>query len=146
MQHFCTFATEFELKRLKKKVNSIKLQKSHIFFVSLCPFLKKGSLQVWYQQVAVIFIMAKKTLLKKDKVRMLTEKLSEAIDSCKLKPTEELDIFAEAVAVLIAYWGKESDWTPLQKASYVGYVITTVMEKGLDVAIKDFEEFRKSMV
>ena len=76
---------------------------------------------------------------------MLTEKLSEAIDSCKLKPTEELDIFAEAVAVLIAYWGKESNWTPLQKASYVGYVITTVMEKGLDVAIKDFEEFRKSM-
>lgn len=89
--------------------------------------------------------MAKKTLSKKDKVRMLTEKLSEAIDSCKFKPTEELDIFAEAVAVLIAYWGKESDWTPLQKASYVGYVITTVMEKGLDVAIKDFEEFRKSM-
>ena len=88
--------------------------------------------------------MAKKALSKKEKVGMLADKLSEAIDSCKLEPTEELDIFAEAVAVLIAYWGKVSEWTPLEKASYVGYVTTTVMEKGLDVAIKDFEEFRKS--
>ena len=58
--------------------------------------------------------MAKKTLSKKEKVGMLADKLSAAIDSCKLEPTEELDIFAEAVALLIAYWGKVSEWTPLE--------------------------------
>ena len=89
--------------------------------------------------------MAKKTLSKKEKVGMLADKLNEAIQSCNFEPTEELDLFAEAVALLIAYWGKVSDWTPIEKASYVGYVTTTVMEKGLDVEIKKFEDFRKSM-
>jgi len=89
--------------------------------------------------------MAKKTISKKEKVGKLADKLSEAIDSCKLEPIEELDIFAEAVALLIAYWGKVSDWTPLEKASYVGYVTTSIMEKGLDAEIKSFEEFRKIM-
>jgi hypothetical protein len=46
---------------------------------------------------------------------------------------------------LIAYWGKVSNWTPLEKASYVGYVTTSIMEKGLDAEIKSFEEFRKIM-
>ena len=72
------------------------------------------------------------SLTKKEKVGMLADKLNEAIDSCKLEPTEELDIFAESVALLIAYWGKISDWSPIEKASYVGYVTTTIMEKGLD--------------
>ena len=40
---------------------------------------------------------------------------------------------------------KISDWSPIEKASYVGYVTTTVMEKGLDAEIKSFEEHRKSM-
>ena len=43
------------------------------------------------------------------------------------------------------YWGKESDWSPIEKASYYGYVTTTVMEKGLDVEIKKFEDYRKTM-
>ena len=89
--------------------------------------------------------MAKKTLSKKEKVGMLADKLNEAIESCNFEPTEELDLFAEAVALLIAYWGKVSDWTPLEKASYVGYVTTTVMEKGLDATIKDFNGYRKSL-
>ena len=89
--------------------------------------------------------MVKKTLSKKEKVGMLADKLNEAIESCNFEPTEELDLFAEAVALLIAYWGKVSDWTPIEKASYVGYVTTTVMEKGLDAEIKNFEDFRKSM-
>ena len=86
-----------------------------------------------------------KALTKREKVGMLADKLNEAINSCKLEPTEELDIFAEAVALLIAYWGKVSDWTPLEMASYYGYVTTTVMEKGLDVEIKKFEDYRKTM-
>ena len=88
--------------------------------------------------------MAKK-ISKKEKVGMLADKLNEAIESCNFEPTEELDLFAEAVALLVAYWGKESDWSPIEKASYYGYVTTTVMEKGLDVEIKKFEDFRKSM-
>ena len=86
-----------------------------------------------------------KTMTKREKVGMLADKLNEAINSCKLEPTEELDIFAESVALLIAYWGKISDWSPIEKASYVGYVTTTIMEKGLDAEIKSFEEHRKSM-
>ena len=89
--------------------------------------------------------MAKKTLSKKEKVGMLADKLNEAIESCNFEPTEELDLFAEAVALLIACWGKEGDWSPIEKASYYGYVTTTVMEKGLDAAIKDFDEYRKSL-
>ena len=89
--------------------------------------------------------MAKKTLSKKEKVGMLADKLNEAIESCKFEPTEELDLFAEAVALLIAYWGKESDWSPIEKASYYGYITTTVMENGLDVEIKKFEDYRKTM-
>ena len=88
--------------------------------------------------------MAKK-ISKKEKVGMLADKLNEAIESCNFEPTEELDLFTEAVALLVAYWGKESDWSPIEKASYYGYVTTTVMEKGLDVEIKKFEDFRKSM-
>ena len=88
--------------------------------------------------------MAKK-ISKKEKVGMLADKLNEAIKSCNFEPTEELDLFAEAVALLVAYWGKESDWSPIEKASYYGYVTTTVIEKGLDVEIKKFEDFRKSM-
>lgn len=76
---------------------------------------------------------------------MLADKLNEAVESCNFEPTEELDLFAEAVALLIAYWGKESDWSPIEKASYYGYVTTTVMEKGLDVEIKKFEDYRKTM-
>lgn len=88
--------------------------------------------------------MAKK-ISKKEKVGMLADRLNEAIESCNFEPTEELDLFAEAVAILIAYWGKESDWSPIEKASYYGYVTTTVMEKGLDVEIKKFEDYRKTM-
>lgn len=88
--------------------------------------------------------MAKK-ISKKEKVSMLADKLNEAIESCNFEPTEELDLFAEAVALLIAYWGKESDWSPIEKASYYGYVTTTVMEKGLDIEIKKFEDYRKTM-
>ena len=88
--------------------------------------------------------MAKK-ISKKEKVGMLVDKLNEAIESCNFEPTEELDLFAEAVALLVAYWGKESDWSPIEKASYYGYVTTTVMEKGLDVEIKKFEDYRKTM-
>ena len=87
----------------------------------------------------------KKTLTKKEKVGLLADKLSEAIDSCNFEPTEELDLFAESVALLVAYWGKVSDWSPIEKASYFGYVTTTVMEKGLDVEIKKFEEYKKSL-
>lgn len=86
-----------------------------------------------------------KALTKREKVGMLADKLNEAINSCKLEPTEELDIFAESVALLIAYWGKISDWSPIEKTSYVGYVTTTVMEKGLDVEIKKFEDYKKTM-
>ena len=86
-----------------------------------------------------------KTMTKREKVGMLADKLNEAINSCKLEPTEELDIFAESVALLIAYWGKISDWSPIEKASYVGYVTTTIMEKGLDVEIKKFEDYKKTM-
>ena len=86
-----------------------------------------------------------KALTKREKVGMLADKLNEAINSCKLEPTDELDIFAESVALLIAYWGKISDWSPIEKASYVGYVTTTVMEKGLDVEIKKFEDYKKTM-
>ena len=46
--------------------------------------------------------MAKK-ISKKEKVGMLADKLNEAIESCNFEPTEELDLFAEAVALLIAY-------------------------------------------
>ena len=88
--------------------------------------------------------MAKK-ISKKEKVGMLADKLNEAIESCNFEPTEELDLFAEAVALLFAFWGKESDWSPIEKASYYGYVTTTVMEKGLDVEIKKFEDYRKTM-
>ena len=80
-----------------------------------------------------------KAMTKREKVGMLADKLNEAINSCKLEPTEELDIFAESVALKI------SDWSPIEKASYVGYVTTTVLEKGLDAEIKSFEEHRKSM-
>lgn len=86
-----------------------------------------------------------KKMSKKEKVGMLADKLNEVLGSCKFEPTEELDLFAEAVALLIAYWGKESDWSPIEKASYYGYVTTTVMEKGLDVEIKKFEDYRKTM-
>lgn len=86
-----------------------------------------------------------KKMSKKEKVGMLADKFNEALGSCKFEPTEELDLFAEAVALLIAYWGKESDWSPIEKASYYGYVTTTVMEKGLDVEIKKFEDYRKTM-
>ena len=104
-------------------------------------------LQVWSQQAAEIFMVKKKekALTKKEKVGMLADKLNEAIDSCKLEPTEELDIFAESVALLIAYWGKISDWSPIEKASYVSYVTITIMEKGLDTEIESFEEHRKKM-
>ena len=44
--------------------------------------------------------MAKK-ISKKEKVGMLADKLNEAIESCNFEPTEELDLFAEAVALLL---------------------------------------------
>ncbi len=89
--------------------------------------------------------MGKKIKEKNEKIGLLADKLNEAIGSCKLEPTEELEVFAEAVALLIAYWGKVSDWTPIEKASYFGYVMTTVAEKGLDIEMKSFEEFKKTM-
>ena len=85
-----------------------------------------------------------KAMTKKEKVFMLANKLNEALDSCKLESEEELDIFAESVALLIAHWGKMCDWTPIEKAGYVSYVTLTVMEKGLDAEIQSFDEHRKS--
>ena len=75
----------------------------------------------------------------------MADKLNEALNNCKLDPKEELDIFAESVALLIAYWGKVGDWSPIEKASYVRYVMTSIMEKRLDSEIKSFKEHRKSM-
>ncbi len=72
-------------------------------------------------------------------------KIDEAIESCQLEPTEELEVFAESVALLISFWAKVKEWTPLEKASYFGYVMTKVAEKGLDVEIKRFDEFKKTM-
>ena len=85
----------------------------------------------------------KKTLTKKEKVGLLADKLSEAIDSCNFEPTEELDLFAESVALLVAYWGKVSDWSPIEKASYFGYVTTTVMEKGLVLRLRNSKNIKR---
>ena len=85
-----------------------------------------------------------KAMTKKEKVFMLANKLNEAIDSCKLEPDEELDIFAESVALLVAHWSKVNGWSPIEKAGYVSYVTLSVMEKGLDAEIQSFDEHRKS--
>lgn len=81
---------------------------------------------------------------KKEKVSLMAEKLNEAVKSCDFEETEVLEIFAESVALLVAFWGKKNGWSPLEKASYFGYIATSVMEKSLDAEIESFKDSLKS--
>ena len=81
---------------------------------------------------------------KKEKVSLMADKINEAVDSCNFNEAEVLEIFAESVALLVAFWAKKNGWSPLEKASYFGYIATSVMEKSLDDEIENFKDFLKS--
>ena len=95
--------------------------------------------------------MAKKRVAKMNKknieqIQILAEKIDKAIDSMDINPGEELEIFAESVALLITHWSRVSEWSPIQTVSYAGYVITNFMEKGIGAEIKHMEDFRKTIL
>ena len=60
-------------------------------------------------------------------VQQLAAKIEEDLAELKIKPEDELEVFAETVALLIIHWGRVSEWSPLETISYAGYVMTNFM-------------------
>ena len=78
-----------------------------------------------------------------EQIQELADKIQQAIDEMKIKPEDELEVFAETVSLLIIHWGRTSEWTPLETSSYAGYVMVKFMEKGIGSEIDRFEDYLK---
>ena len=92
--------------------------------------------------------MAKKKEIKMpakqvEQIQELAAKIEQVMSEMSIPPEDELEIFAETVALLINHWARIGKWTPLEHISYVGYVMATFMEKGVSVEIGKMEEYLK---
>lgn len=76
-----------------------------------------------------------------EQIQELADKIQQAIDEMKIKPEDELEVFAETVSLLIIYWGRTSEWTPLETSSYAGYVMVKFMEKGIGSEIDKMQDY-----
>lgn len=76
-------------------------------------------------------------------IQDLAAKIDDAIAEMNIPADDELEIFAESVALLINHWGRTSGWTPLEHISYASYVILTFMEKGVTAEIDKLDTFIK---
>lgn len=74
-------------------------------------------------------------------IQQLAAKIEQALAEMKIKPEDELEVFAETVALLIIHWGRVSNWSVLETTSYAGYVMSNFMEKGIGAEIKDMNSF-----
>ena len=78
---------------------------------------------------------------KVEQIQQLATKIEQALAEMKIKPEDELEVFAETVALLIIHWGRVSEWTPLETTAYAGYVMSNFMEKGIGAEIQDIKSF-----
>ena len=74
-------------------------------------------------------------------IQQLAAKIEQALAEMKIKPEDELEVFAETVALLIIHWGRVSNWSVIETTSYAGYVMSNFMEKGIGAEIQDLKSF-----
>ena len=79
-----------------------------------------------------------------EKIEQLSFKIEETLNEMKLSGEKELEIFAEAIALTIIRFGRESQWPAYQVVSYAGYVVMNFMEHGITAEIQKLEEYIKS--
>jgi hypothetical protein len=92
--------------------------------------------------------MAKKKEIKMpakqvEQIQDLAQKIEQAMAEINIPAEDELEVFAETVALLINHWARTGEWSPLEHISYAGYVMTTFMEKGVTEEIDKFEKWLK---
>lgn len=90
--------------------------------------------------------MAKKKEIKMpakqvEMIQELAARIETAMSEMKIPAEDELEVFAETVALLINHWARTSGWTPLEHVSYASYVMSTFMEKGVTEVIDKMEEY-----
>ena len=78
---------------------------------------------------------------KVEQIQELAARIEKALDEMKIKPEDELEVFAETVALLIIHWGRVTEWSPIETAAYAGYVMSNFMEKGIGAEIQDLKSF-----
>ncbi len=76
-------------------------------------------------------------------IQELAARIETAMSEMKIPSEDELEVFAETVALLINHWARVSGWTPLEHVSYAGYVMAAFMEKGVNAEIDKLEEYIK---
>lgn len=80
-----------------------------------------------------------------EQIQQLAQKIEEDMKELDIAEKDELEVFAETVALLIIHWGRVCNWTPIETTAYAGYVMTNFMEKGIGAVIKDIESYRKEL-
>ena len=76
-----------------------------------------------------------------EQIQELAARIEQAMSEMNIPAEDELEIFAETVALLINHWARVSGWSPLEHISYAGYVMANFMEKGVAAEIDKFEEY-----
>lgn len=74
-------------------------------------------------------------------IQELAARIETAMSEMKIPADDELEVFAETVALLINHWARVSGWTPLEHVSYAGYVMSTFMEKGVTEVIDKMDAY-----
>ena len=78
-----------------------------------------------------------------EQIEELAQKIEQAMAEMNIPAEDELEVFAETVALLINHWARTGGWSPIEHISYAGYVMTTFMEKGVTEEIDKIEEWLK---
>lgn len=78
-----------------------------------------------------------------EQIQTLAAKVEKAMEDMDIPSEDELEVFAETVALLINHWARTSGWSPLEHISYAGYVMTTFMEKGVTEEIDNIEQWMR---
>lgn len=76
-----------------------------------------------------------------EQIKELATKITIAANEVNISRGDELEIFAEAVALVILGMAHTGSWTATETYGYASYVIMTFMEKGITADIDKMEEY-----
>lgn len=76
-----------------------------------------------------------------EQIKELATKITIAANEVNISRGDELEVFAEAVALVILGMARTGGWTATETYGYASYVIMNFMEKGITADIDKIEEY-----
>lgn len=78
-----------------------------------------------------------------EQITALADGIQQSMVKIGINPEDGLEIISEAISLLIIHWSRTREWTPLETASYAGYVMTSFLDKGIGAEIKSIKEYKQ---